>query len=197
MLKLTKDFYITSIDYNYGWRDDVFSKRNRFSFRYKEYKVELIVSFSLIGFTKEDNLPIINFGYKLNIEKWSNKIQDWIWIDDVDGENGESTKKYFDSKEAREIVLRFIERAIQKYLKKNHPAIIKRGALNEIKLNLPRYKRFDKIFYQYYIKKEFDVNQYNSLYKLCGNYKKDESKTIWVYGKKEWYFEQLNEVLEA
>jgi len=197
MLKLTKDFYITSIDYNYGWKSYIFDKEIRFCFRYKNYKVELNVSFSFIGLTKEDNLPIINFGYTVDMQKYSNKTQSWKWLDDVDSENGRSTKKYFDSKEAREIVLRFVERAIQKYLKENHPAIIIRGAMSEIKLNLPRYKRFDKIFCQYYIKKEFDVNKYDALYQICGNSEDDENKVIWVYCKKEWYFEQLNEVLEA
>jgi hypothetical protein len=197
MLKLAKDFYITSIDYDYAWNSHVFDKEIRFCFRYKNYKVELIVSFSSRGITKEDNLPIINFGYGVTIQKWSNKAQDWQLLDDVDELNGKSTKKYFDSKEAREIVLRFVERAIQKYLKKNHPAIIIRGALSEIKLNLPRYKRLDKIFSQYYTKKEFDINRYDSLYHLCINYKKDENKVIWAYCKKEWYFDQLNEVIKA
>jgi len=59
-----------------------------------------------------------------------------------------------------------------------------------------RYKRFDKLFCKNYTKKELDIDKYNSLYKICGNYKEDENKTIWVYAKKESHLLQLKEVVK-
>jgi len=196
MLKLAKDFYITAINKRFGYRSSSLEKEYLYTFVYKEYQIELNTEFKIIGYTKEDNIAMVNFGYVVDIEKWSNKHQRYCYINDLDKENGKSTKKYLDSKDAREILLKFVERFIKNYLKKVSPAIIKRGALSEIKLNLPRYKRFDKLFCKNYTKKEFDIDKYNSLYKICGNYKKDENKTIWVYAKKESHLLQLKEVVK-
>ena len=196
MLKLAKDFYITKIDRDSGYGNSSLEKEQLYTFVYKKYKVQLDMEFKIIGYTEEDNVAIINFGYIVDIKKWSNKDQNYNYIYDLDNANGKSTKKYLDSKDAREILLKFIERFIESYLNKVSPAIILRGALSEIKLNLPRYKRFDNIFCKHYTKKEFDIDKYDSLYKICGNYKEDKNKTIWVYGKKESHLSQLEEVVK-
>ena len=196
MLKLAKDFYITSINREYGYNKSSLEKMYLSTFIYKQYKIELDMEFKIIGYTKEDNIAIINFGYTVDIEEWSNKDQNYNSLYDLDEADGKSTKKYLDSKDAREILLRFVERFIENYINKVSPAIILRGALSEIKLNLPRYKRLDKFFCKDYVKQEFDINKYNSLYKICGNYKADENKTIWVYAKKESHLLQLEEVVK-
>ena len=197
MLKLTRDFYICSRNQR-CWSCDVLEREIDYNFLYKKiYQIELHINFKHIGFTKEDNIAIINFGYSLDVEKFSHRSLRFEYLDDVDNENGKSTKKYFNSKKAREIVLKIIEKNIDKYLKQVSPAIIIRGALSEIKLNLPRYKRFDKIFLNHnYLKQEFDVDQYQFLYKITSNYKKDKNKTIWAYAKKRWYFKNLGNVLK-
>ena len=196
MLKLAKDFYITKIDRDSGYGNSSLEKEQLYTFVYKKYRVELHMEFKIIGYTKENNIAIINFGYTVDIDRWSNKDQRYCFINDLDEADGKSTKKYFDSKDAREILLRFVERFIQSYLDKVSPSIIVRGALSEIKLNLPRYKRFDKLFCKHYTKKEFDIDKYDSLYKICGNYKEEKNKTIWVYGKKESHLVQLEEVVK-
>jgi len=193
MLKLAKDFYIVRIVKN---RDNNLNKRYEYFFRYKNYRVELEVEFLIVGYTKEDNSAIVNFGYTVDIERWSNRLQRFKWINDLDNQNGKSTKKYLDSQVARELVLRFVERALKEYLKKVSPAILIRGAHSELKVNLPRYKRLDKIFFeQNYKKRELDIKEYKSLYETAYTPKKDD-KVIWAYSKKDYLLDQLSEVIE-
>jgi len=198
MLKLAKDFYITSIEHNcYRSKKNLpytLEKEYNYIFRYKEYRVNLTIQLDRIGYTRDDNITIFNFGYLVNIKKWSNKEQRFEWIDDLDEEDGSSTKKYLDSKEARAIILKFIHKFIDKHLKYTKPAIIIRGGMSEIKTNLPRYKALDTEFFKHnYIKKIFNIDKTNSLSKIA--IIKDKDKELWVYCKKEWYFEQLNDVI--
>lgn len=196
MLKLATDFYITSIENQNYFSNSKLEKGKTYRFKYKEYKIELETQFKIIGYTKEDNIAIINFGYTVDVEKWSNRLLRYEWINGLDNENGLDTKKYFDSKEARKLVLQFIEKMIDKYLKSIAPAIIIRGAHSEIKINLPRYKRFDKQFIQNgYEKKVFNIKEYDSLYQITGN-KEDTDKVIWTYSKNANHFEKLLNVIE-
>ena len=194
MLKLTEDFFIVSIE-KYNWNNTKIENKKTYTFRYKSYKIELTPSFSVLGYTKEDNIVILNFGYVVDIEKWSDKDQCFRYIRGFDNQDGSSTKKYLDSQEARELILRFLERYINRYLKNINPSIVIRGALSEIKIKLPRYARMDQQFFSNnYHKKEIDITTDDSLYQIT--MAKDEAdKAIWVYCKKESYFEQLQEVI--
>jgi len=197
MLKLADDFYIASINNCKSFfQNSKLIKEKEYIFIYKNYKIELEIEFKIVGYTREDNIAIVNFGYAVDIEKWSNKSQSYRWIKDLDKQNGYSTKKYFDSNEAREIILCFIEKTIDKYLKNISPAIIIRGAHSDIKINLPRYKRLDKQFFKNrYIKKEIAISDFDLLYKLTDS-KDDDDRIIWAYCKKEKYFQQLSDVFE-
>jgi len=198
MLTLAKDFYITSIkNHEYYRNKPRLNKEYKYYFRYKNFQITLSVSFDIIGYTAEENIAIVNFGYDVDVEQWSNRKQRFCYIPDLDSQNGKSTKKYFDSPQARELILRFIERAIYKYLRTISPAIIIRSALSEISLNLPRYKRLDAPFFAYgYHKKTFDIKQSDALYKISAGEKGEEDKVIWVYCKKEPHFKQLDNVFK-
>ena len=197
MLKLSKDFYITSIDTKNRWNESKLNKDCEYNFRYKNFKVELKIAFEIVGYTYEDNMAVINFGYDVDIEKWSDKEQSFSYIDDLDSQNGKSTKKYLDSPEARELLVRFIERNIDKYLKTISSAIIIRGVLSDIKVNLPRYKRFDLPFSdEGYHKKEFDIKKSDSLYQICTGKKVKDDKVIWVYCKNKSHFNKLENVFK-
>ena len=191
MLKLAEDFYIVSIEKD-SWNHSKIENKTTYTFRYKNYKVELSPSFQIIGHTQEDNIAIINFGYIVDIEKWSDQKQYFTYIRGLDTQNGSSTKKYLDSPEARELILRFLEKYINKYLSTIGPAIVIRGALSDIKTKLPRYARMDKLFLANgYKKRELDISKADSLYQITMT--KDEAdKVIWVYCKKESYFDQLS-----
>jgi hypothetical protein len=194
MLKLSDGFYITSIDTDNRWSSSKLDQEYAYKFRYKDFRVELSIMFTIMGYTREDNMAIINFGYSVDIDRWSDKEQSFSCIDDLYKEDGKSTKKYLDSLKARELILRFIERRINKYLKTVSPAIVIRGALSDIKVNLSRYTRLDLPFSNHgYHKKEFDIKKSDSLYQIIQN-KNNDDKVIWAYSKKIEHFEKLEEV---
>jgi len=196
MLTLANNFYITSIDKNNYWSESKLHEKTTYNFRYKEYQVELTTAFSIVGYTQEDNIAIINFGYLVDIEKWSNREQRFCDIDDLDSQNGKSTKQYLDSTEARTITLKFIIKRLDNYLKNITPAIIIRGAISNIKANLLRYTKLDELFFQYnYHKVEFDITKADSLYQITVG-KKDDDRLIWGYSKKKEHFDKLNDVFK-
>ena len=197
MLKLSQDFYITSAKDRSYWNDTKLDRDYEYDFRYKEFKVELKINFKIVGYTYEDNMAIINFGYDVDVEKWSDREQGFSYIEGLDSQNGKSTKKYFNSQEARELLLRFIERKIDTYLKTVSPAIIIRGALSDIQVNLTRYKRLDAQFFKHgYHKKEFDIKNSDSLYQISSGKKEEDDKVIWVYCKNESHFKKLENVFK-
>ncbi len=197
MLKLSKEFYVTSIVKFYRYRRDN-SKLNEeyiYSFKYKNFQIKLAVIFTIMGHTDEDNIAIVNFGYLVDIEKWSDREQEFCYIRDLDETDGRSTKKYLDSAEAREIILRFVEKSIDRYLRKVSPAIIIRGPLSDVKSNLPRYKRLDLLYANHgYHKKELDIKKYDSLYEISAKQGEDD-KVIWAYSRKIELFDNLRKVL--
>ena len=67
MLQLAEDFYLVSIRNTNSWCESKIDSKLTYVFRYKNYKVELSPSFTLLGFTKEDNIAILNFGYIVDI----------------------------------------------------------------------------------------------------------------------------------
>ena len=194
MLKLLDDFYITKY-WADCYRRQPLDVRYNHEFRYKNYKIELCSSFSVIGYTKEKNMAILNFGYSVDVRRWSNREQSFEMLYDVDEQDGKSTKKYFDSPEAREFVLRFVEKSIEKYLDNISPAIVIRGAHSKIKTKLPRYKRLDRGFLERgYTKRVININDNKMLYNITLN-REDSDSEIWVYCKKESFFNELIDIL--
>ena len=76
MLKLAKDFYITSTQNNDSWKQSKLDREFTYDFRYKEFLIYLKIAFEIIGYTKEDNIAIINFGYEVDIKRWLKENQD-------------------------------------------------------------------------------------------------------------------------
>ncbi len=104
MLKLSKEFYITSIVKFNRWNNSKLNEEYIYYFRYKKFQIKLAVIFTIMGHTDEDNIAIVNFGYSTDIEKWSDREQDFCYIRDLDKTDGRSTKKYLDSAKAREVI---------------------------------------------------------------------------------------------
>lgn len=114
-------------------------------FRYKdEYKLDLSVGFDIEAFT-ESLIPVFNFGYGLGITKLNNRKDRFEYLEDVDDSSGISTKRYFEDKESRNIINKFVQRALFKDIKKYNFPIIVRGPLTEFKQNSPRYLKIDSI----------------------------------------------------
>ena len=189
MLKLAKDFYLISIFKN---NHSNLKKVYYYKFMYKNYQIALNIRFYIDEYTKDSNIPIIIFTYTVYIKKWSNKYQDFYYIHDMDFSCGKSTKRYLDSREARELILRFVEKRVDKYLNLVSPSIFIRSLSSEKQIILPRYKRLDKQFFKNgYFKKEFYVDTSESFYDIVDE-KSDE--VIWVYSKDEALLDRLEKL---
>ena len=194
MLKLLENFHITKIRINTQWNRSKLNQANEHNFVYKNFLISLETQFQVIGYTAQDNMAIVNFGYSVEIKKWSNRDQQYQWIPDLDEQSGRSTKQYFDDKEARKLLVRFIEKTIFKYLRDVTPAIIIRGALSDIKVELPRYTQLDANFFNAgYKKRVYNIKEFDSLYKITHN-PKDDDVVVWAYSKNENHFDQLVDV---
>ena len=73
-------------------------------FVYKEFKITLQTSFEAIDYTSYYYLPIINFGYCVDLERWDNKKLSYEYIHEHDEDNSLSTKKYIQDKNVRGII---------------------------------------------------------------------------------------------
>ena len=197
MLRLSPAFYITSIETQNRWHlpQSKLNKERAYHFRYREFKITLRIAFEVVGYTSGKNMAIVNFGYEVEIERWSERKQRFYYIEGIDGQDGRSTKKYLDSKEARALMMRFVERNIARYLRRVSPAIVIRGALSKIETGLPRYRRLDKPFFECgYHKKVFAIDESDTLYRICVGEKREEDSMIWVYCKDARYFQKLENV---
>lgn len=195
MLKLANKFYITSIKkYNVNKID----KSCEYIFKYKNFRVILKIYFTILGFSDASNIAIVNFGYLVDVEKFSNRLMRYVFIEDLDKNDGQSTKKYFDSKETREILVKFIEKNLSNYLANSAPTLLIRGTLSDIKANLPRYKRLDIPFFKNNYKKiVLKTNIYKSLHDITPNKDDKKGKVIWAYAKDEKYFKELENVFSG
>ncbi len=192
MIKLCDNFHIYSID---NKLQNSFEFEKYYNFIYKEFQIRLNISFSVVALSKKSNTVIVNFGYLVIIKKWSKKLMRYEELKNVDIQSGKSTKQYLDSPQAREIILRFIEKNIDNYLKTKKPALLIRGSLNKTQLYLPRYKRLDGMFFKNdYKKAELKTKKYKSLHKATFNCTDKNSKTIWAYCKDERMFKELKDV---
>lgn len=181
MLKLAENFYMSSI-----WvrEKNGLNLKKDYNFIYKNYNIILQIDFCMLAVTRKSNIAIVNFGYSVDVRKWSNRHLRYVYVDDLDEQDGRSTKKYFDDKTAREIVVRTLEKNMSNYLIKVKPCILIRGAFSDIKASLPRYKRFDKIFFENnYQKTELNTKDYESLHKVTLNKNDETCKLIWAYAK--------------
>ncbi len=158
MLKLSQDLSILSI--RPRWGNSVSMYEYIYVFKYKEIFLELEVQLSKLGYSNEDKVLIINFGYSLNFYKENCKELNFELISNYGEDDGRATKEHLDGKEAREIVRRFIKKRLELYLKNIFPAIVVRGPLNDKKASLPRYQELDEAFWEYgYKKRVFALNE--------------------------------------
>jgi hypothetical protein len=193
MLTLSKDFQIVSIEKSHDSLKRLEqSKIYTFLNNNKQLKIKLEIEYSIIGYTKKTNSAIINFGYTVDIEKYNKKKIRWEYLY-IDNESGKDTKEYFSDKMARSLIVKFIKRNMTQYIKRIEPYILFRGAFNEIKPTLKRYKDIDNIIIENgYLKKELLVKENDKLYKKSYNLNVD-NVIMWLYSKDKKVLKEIKE----
>jgi hypothetical protein len=151
-------------------------------FGYKEYNLNLHVGFDITSFTL-DMIPISNFGYGLDISKFNNRTDSFNYLD-IDDSDGKSTKKYFDDKESRSIVNKFIHKSIYKDIRDFKFPLLVRGPLSTFKQNSQRYLDIDDIIFKFgYNKVIIKASEMNN-HLPCKHAMKDiDTDVYWFYTK--------------
>lgn len=114
-------------------------------FHYQDFKITLNIPFRVISHTRYYYLPVVNFGYEIELSRWNPKELRYEYIREHIENDGLSTKKYISSKNIRECIKKFIFHYVKKYLKQHNPPIIIRGPLNIYKQSSERYLVIDSI----------------------------------------------------
>lgn len=191
MVHLKDDLYLVQSFVRDQYNDLDLEKTFYTVFSYKELKITLQTVFEVIAFTTHYYLPIINFGYSVELERWNSKKLEYERITTHDEEDSLSTKKYIATKSVRNIIKQFVLRNIQKYLKKFQPPIIIRGALSPYKQSSERYLYIDSLIKSsgYF---HLDVG-YNAIPKIRTkkSWNIPEEDIFWLYTRDEMALEEV------
>jgi len=114
-----------------------------YSFLYQDLNIILESHFSVEAYSKYLYLPIINFGYSIELSQWNKKELRYQYIHNHKEYDGLSTKKYVKSKKVRAILKQFVFHSVKKYMRRFQPPIIIRGPLNNYKQTSERYLFID------------------------------------------------------
>lgn len=177
-MRLNENFHVKRI--SKPVRHSIKDTYTEYKFEYKDINVQLDVGFDLEA-TTGNGFPVYNFGYGLDI--YRNDAEGYTnLIGFGAGDDGRRTKRYFDCKESRGIVSKFVRKSIDRDINTFKFPIFVRGPLTVFKQNSPRYIELDTIINKYGYKKIVipvrDMNNYLPHSRAI----EDESKDVyWFY----------------
>ncbi|MFZ2888913.1 hypothetical protein [Sulfuricurvum sp.] len=102
--------------------------------------VNMTVQCECNAMTKDNYLPIINFGYIVEIRLHNVRRMRFSTPENFSDQSGQSTMQYFDNRADRAIVFAFVVKNLKRYLKKYHPPFIIRGPILPVHKTLKRYE---------------------------------------------------------
>jgi hypothetical protein len=153
---------------------------------YNNYKLDLGVSFTKEAYT-QDMIPIYNFGYGLDIRPWNSEYEYYEYDSLSDAESGEQSKRYFDCKDSRAIVRKFVNKYVKYILSKFEFPIIVRGPLTTFKQNSQRYLDIDNIIksfgYHRVVIKMNDLIETDSYIPFEDKSENKDKDEYWFYSK--------------
>lgn len=197
------NFSIRSIDKNWEYEQNKLTLERRFKYKFMiehtinktMHEILLNISFSPNGYTTNTNILIVNFGYDVEIRKWSNRTCEFEWCQ-IDSDNGKGNKHIL-IPETRIIINKFVQHFMKKYLQEINPRIIYRGVLNNFKTKSKRYLDLDNVLYSFnYEKQIFLASKNKSLSDIACVRKKKEDTKIWCYSKYTQDFKELKSVVK-
>jgi len=151
-------FYLEKNKYKY-FEEDVFYNqelKNYYLEKEKNLIIESSTQFNLIGHTKNLKIPIICFGYgiALGTPQFKDGSFRINYENSVEHDSGKSTKVFWNNKEERNIVFKYIIKNFQQLNNHFSYPIIVRGYINEFKENNYRYQYIDELLKKNYNKIE-------------------------------------------
>jgi hypothetical protein len=154
-------------------------------FRYGiDYKVKLAISLDNAAYLPSDYIPVLNFGYTVDIFKFNRRNISFQYLRDADPQSGSSTKEIITHKESRRLLFGFVKKAISKYLAAKMPPIILRGPITNFKKSNYRYEEITKLIESFGYKKTVILAK-DIKYKPSEEFiENKESDEYWFFTKK-------------
>lgn len=192
MIHLQDDLYIVQSYVRTDFFNSLeFEKTFYTVFSYRDLKITLQTVFKVISHTSYYYLPVTNFGYCVELERWNSKKLEYEYIVNHKEEDSLSTKNYIKEKNVRGIIKKFVFRNVQKYLKKFQPPILIRGALSSYKQSSERYLYIDSLIKNtgYH---QLDV-PYNCIPEISTKKEENDPKKdiFWLYTRDEIALEEV------
>jgi hypothetical protein len=154
-------------------------------FRYGiDYKVKLAISLDNAAYLPSDYIPVLNFGYTVDIFKFNRRNISFQYLRDADPQSGSSTKEIITHKESRRLLFGFVKKTISKYLAAKMPPIILRGPITNFKKSNYRYEEITKLIESFGYKKTVILAK-DIKYKPSEEFiENKESDEYWFFTKK-------------
>lgn len=190
-MTLTEELEIARINHSEASTKNSTRFDSYYNFIYKRFLcATLNITYKPLAYTNNYKIPLTNFGYGLSIEKWDNRKKIYNWVEET--EDGRTTAKYIDSKESRNIILKFVYKNIQHYLTNKRPPILVRGAMTPEKEKLKRYWDIDEIILRMgYEKFIFTYEEATNFTDFFSPFPKDSQ--FWIYVKDDFIKKDLLE----
>ena len=197
-MRLNKRLEICRIYSNRWFADGGLNKDRFYLFRYGDDKrAELSVSLDVTGYIPDEYIPVVNFGYMVEIEELDRRRLCFYNIQRLDPQNGCSTKEAIKDKESRSLIFEFVKRALGLHLKRINPPIIVRGPITDFKRDNYRYKEITQILLSHGYK-QIVVAAKDMKYQPNKEFmENEESDEYWFFCKKNIEIDKLKNLIRA
>lgn len=190
---LTESMKLVEVDKGYFFKDHPIEHTSEYRFWVdNSFYVLLRIEYKAVGESAGWHIPIVNFGYQIEIEKHDVKRARFSKLSDVDSESGLSTKKYFSDPLNRSIVRKIIGKNLLHYIRRKNPPVIIRGPMTPVKRGLSRYYEIteilDSIGFQERI---FRVDEMPKDLWTVENNECEAADEMWIYVRDECLWKEL------
>ncbi len=192
-MQLTPTMNLVEVDKGYFIQDHPIEHTSEYRFWIDEsYYVVLRIEYKAVGESLRWHIPIVNFGYQVEIEKHDIKQARFLRLRDVDSESGLSTKQYFSDPLNRSVLRKIIGKNLAHYIRRTNPPIIIRGPITKVKKGLPRYYEITDVLKSLgFDERKFRVDKMPKKLWTVENNECAADDEMWMYVRDELMWEEL------
>lgn len=192
-MKLTDTMKLVEVDNGYFFRDHPIEYTSEYRFWVEDsYYIVLKIEYKVVGESERWHIPIVNFGYQIEIEKHDVLRARFSKLSDVDSESGLSTKQYFSDPVNRSILRKMIGKNLSHFIRRKNPPVIIRGPITAIKKSLPRYYEItDVLKSKGFKERKFKVDQMPKKLWTVENNECEANDEMWMYVRDENLWKEL------
>ncbi len=192
-MMLTESMKLIEVDKGYFFQDHPIEHTSEYRFWVdNSFYVLLRIEYKVVGESAMWHIPIVNFGYQIEIEKLDVKQARFSKLSDVDAQSGLSTKKYFSDPLNRSIVRKIIGKNLSHYIRRKNPPIIIRGPMTAVKRGLRRYYEITELLNSIgFQERIFSVDEMPKNLWTVENNECEANDEMWMYVRDELLWKEL------